>query len=163
MKMIKEVKEINFMDNSVVNNLYVRGLGTLEISLSNDFIEILNAYIKQTGNSVCFIEEIKWKSNNKLSKSIKGIMNDYNVNYSIVYYMEGKKRTVLINKRATNNWYSLLYQVKPSEKERTQYFKKKYPLSFYFGYIKGFISYFLALSIYKLFGIKIVPEKYINY
>jgi hypothetical protein len=149
------IKKIN-MDLLTETNIYIRGLGILKIFLSNDFIDILNSYINQTGNSVCFKEEIKWKSNNKLFKSIKDIMNEYNVSYSIVHYMKGESRIILINKRTANKWYTLFYSVKPSEAERTQYFKKKYHFSFYTGCFLGFIGFIL----YKLLGIRILQEKY---
>jgi hypothetical protein len=70
--------------------------------------------------------------------------------------MERENRIILINKRTANKWHTLFYSVKPSEAERRQYFKKKYPFSFYRGYFFGFIDTFL----YKTLGIKILPEKF---
>jgi len=72
--------------------------------------------------------------------------------------MEGNKRYILISRCEANKWYSLFYTVKPSDSERSQYFRKKYPLSFYRGYIASFIGFYL----YRYFGIKILPEKYYN-
>ena len=146
------------MDTVFEKNIFIRGLGVLKIYLSDNIVNIFNTYIKETGNSVCFTSEIKWYSNNKLYKSIKDNMIESKTIYSMIFYMEGNKRNILINRYEANKWYSLFYTVKPSESEKTQYFKKKYPFSFYRGCIAGFLGFYL----YRYFGIKILPDKYYN-
>jgi hypothetical protein len=148
-KLIRDSNKKVNIDLFIETNIYIKGLGTIKISLSNDFDEILKAYIKQTGNSIYFIEEKKCVSNSKLVRNIKDIMNEYNTNYSFIHYMKGEKQITLIKKRKANKWYTLIYQVKPSDNE-----KRKYTFSIY--YIAGCIAGLL----YNWFGIKILPEKY---
>ena len=151
------------MSALTIENIYIRSLGILKIYLSDNFIEILNAYIRETGNSVCFISEIKWHSNSKLFKSIKEIMHKQNSKFSMIFYMEGEKRSILISKQKANKWFSLFYTVKPSDSERRQYFRSKYPLHYLRGYIAGYICSLIAFPFYKLFGIKLLPERYYNF
>jgi hypothetical protein len=151
------------MNNLTVENIYIRSIGILKIYLSDSFIEILNAYITETGNGACFSSEIKWYSNSKLFKSIKDIMLANKTKYSLIFYKEGVKRIIIISKKENNKWFSLFYTVTPSETEREQYFRKKYPFNYYKGYITGCICGFVAFPFYKFFGIKILPDRYYNF
>jgi len=74
------------MENVIEKNIFIRGLGVLKIYLSDNIINIFNAYIKETGNSVCFTSEIKWRSNSKLYKIIKDNMIESNTIYSMIFY-----------------------------------------------------------------------------
>ena len=112
--------------------------GLLKFYFANDFVKILNAYIGQTKNSVCLLDEIKWKANKRMSNKISNIMIKYNVDYAMTFYMEGEYRVIKFYKRAGGMFYFVNYCVKPSKKERTSYFKRNYPFYFYSGYFAGF-------------------------
>jgi len=74
------------------------------------------------------------------------LMKKYEVTYSMYFYMEGDLRNIIINRQIGNKYHSLFYNVKPSQSERSNYFRKKYPFSYYGGFVKGYI-YGLFLSI----------------
>ena len=134
-------------------DIYFKKQGLLKFYFSNDFDLILNAYIRQTKNRVCLENEIEWELDKKLSKKISNIMTRYNVNYSMTFYMEGEYRIIELYKRIGKNFYFVFYRVKPSKKEVTTYYKRKFPFHFYSGYIVGF---FRRLFL-KLKG-KVVPQ-----
>jgi hypothetical protein len=100
----------------------------------------MNAYIRQTGNSIRLTEELKWKSNKRLANDIRSLMNEYDVKYSMTYCMIEKYRYITFHKRDLDKWSSAYYSVIPSESEKQNYYRINYPFHFYTGFIKGFFQ-----------------------
>ena len=120
-------------------DIYFKRYGTLKYYFSNDFEKLLNAYIEQTGGSVCLTDKITWALVKKPNKDIKNLMDKYSVKYSMTFFMEDKHRTVIFNKRVNNKLYSVNYAVKPSKNETGIFYKRKYTFYYYYGYVCGVI------------------------
>ena len=125
------------LDTYFEADVYFKKQGLLKFYFSNDFDLILNAYIRQTKTRVCLENEIEWDLGKKISKKISSIMTRYNVNYSMTFYIKGEYRIINFYKRIGENFYFDSYRVKPSKKEVTAYYKRKYPFYYYYGYISG--------------------------
>ena len=92
-------------------NIFVRGYGILKFSLSNDFVEIVNACIRRTGVGLFLMNEIKWKLDKNVPKRVKILMNKYDMNYSMTLVSE--EESIIMIKRITNQWCSFSIDVRP--------------------------------------------------
>ena len=91
-------------------NIFIEGYGTLKYTLSDDFEEIKNAILRQTGkDNINFTNGLIWYANPQLSVNVKKAMNRKNLNYSMTIYTEDGSRITAINKRINNEWYSAIF------------------------------------------------------
>ena len=128
-----------------------------KINLSNYFDKILNDYMKQTGNSVCFMNEISWDLVKKPSEKIKALMERHKVRYAMAYYMDGEYRMIKMYKRSGVKYFFACYSIIPSQAEQKVaylkrniiYKRKKLIYSFYYfmGVCAGFTQIVLPCLI----------------
>ena len=123
---------------------YFKKIGMFDYYLSNDFDSLLNVYLKKTCGTVSLQNAIKWKRI-RLNRNIQKAMDRFNVKYSMTFFMKGKRRIVVFNKRINNDWYRIYYIVKPSRYEKINYWKRKHPFYFYIGYFCGSMKRLLNL------------------
>lgn len=77
-------------------------------SFSNNLDNIREAIYARTGKNIN-LEEALWKQNNKLSISVKRLMNFHNVNFSMTTDTMGKVRFVEVNMRVGDKWFNTGY------------------------------------------------------
>jgi hypothetical protein len=74
-------------------------------SLSNNINDIIEAVHKRTGCDTIDLDKIQWEENTGLSESVKTLMNNNNVNYSMTKEVDGYMTHVWINKRSDEKWF----------------------------------------------------------
>jgi hypothetical protein len=76
----------------------------LNYSLSNSLDDIKIAIYART-NQAIDLENTYWQLNTKLSVSVKHLMNNHKVNYSMTVRGGDVNRSIVINMRVGDNWY----------------------------------------------------------
>ncbi|MCL2791888.1 MAG: hypothetical protein FWD87_02245 [Spirochaetaceae bacterium] len=76
----------------------------LKYSLSNSLEDIEIAIYARTGHNVDLKKEF-WEQNPSLSASVKHLMNKHHVNHSMTILRKKTNRKIIINMRASDNWY----------------------------------------------------------
>jgi hypothetical protein len=84
----------------------------LKYSLSNYLAEIRQA-IKARTKTAFDLDDIAWVLNADLSESVKKLMNENDVDYSMTTYLVGSIRRTIINRRMGNKWF--YYAITPVE------------------------------------------------
>jgi len=87
------VKHENPKDNRLLN-----------YSLSNSIDDIKIAIYARTGH-IINLDTAYWRINNKLSVSVKHLMNSHHVNYSMTIFGEENDRTLVVNMRVGDKWF----------------------------------------------------------
>jgi len=80
----------------------------LNYSLSNSIDDIKIAIYARTGQ-VINLDTAYWQINNKLSVSVKHLMNSHNVNYSMTIFGEENDRKIIVNMRVGDKWFCTDY------------------------------------------------------
>jgi hypothetical protein len=90
------VKETIFVDNGKEGGM------SLTYYLSNSLDEIKEIIHKTIGGLTDVTDTLdeKWELNHNLSKSVKDLMINHNVNYSMTFHSG-----IVINRRFSDNWY----------------------------------------------------------
>jgi hypothetical protein len=81
----------------------------LKYSLSNSLDDIKIAIYARTGLNID-LDKAYWQQNQKLSISVKYLMNIHQVNYSMTTYIEEKYRIIIINLRVGGIWLQTFYE-----------------------------------------------------
>jgi hypothetical protein len=120
----------------IEEQIFVKEIGLLKYTLSNDIAVIVNTVINQTKNYFPdVIDKIPWALNTYLSENVKKSMNKHDMNYSMTIYMEGSVKKITLNKRTGNNWYIAAYEI------NTEYHEKKTPPRYNETYNRQYQSY----------------------
>jgi hypothetical protein len=92
---------------------YGNGVGTnLVYSLSNDIAEVEMA-IKTRAKVNFSLDNVNWTLNSVLSESVKELMIDNDVNFSMAIPSTVDGRYIIINKRNGDEWFS--YVIEPEK------------------------------------------------
>jgi len=81
----------------------------LNYSLSNSLEDIKIAIFARTGKIVN-LDKAYWRLNSNLSVSVKHLMNNHHVNYSMTIFGENKKRSIVVNMRVADKWFITVYK-----------------------------------------------------
>ncbi|GBU27288.1 hypothetical protein R84B8_00817 [Treponema sp. R8-4-B8] len=76
----------------------------LKYTFSNSLDNIRTAIYARTGHKIN-LEKALWKQNNRLSISVKNLMNFHNVNYSMTTEITDNVRFVAVNMRIGDRWF----------------------------------------------------------
>jgi hypothetical protein len=115
-------------------NIYVdfgNSMGkNLEYSLSNDLAEIEES-IKIKTKLKFGLDEVDWRINPRLSESVKILMSENNVNFSMTTYYESPFRIITINKRTDEKWSVYTIMVPEEYGNMSNKLSKEFYLSYF--------------------------------
>jgi len=117
------IEGFEFNDNSsnIEKEITLIETGTRHLyTLSNDLNIIKEAIFNRTGHNVNLTNLIP-KINPSLSVSVKKIMNEYDVEFSMTTEIESKIRWIWINRRVHNEWFTVILKENLSEKDKKLY------------------------------------------
>jgi tetratricopeptide (TPR) repeat protein len=103
--------------------IYVEGTDKFfKYSLSDSLAEIGRAIHARTGTKFD-LDKATWELNTGLSVSVKNLMNQHNVIYSMTTWIEGSHRRIIINRRSGNKWFYYYPHTKEEAEARAHYDK----------------------------------------
>ena len=98
---------------------------SLVFTLSNDINEIMMAVKDRIGLNIN-LDDVVPKPNPSFSTSVKSIMTEHSVKFSMAAYFRGDDKEVVINERKENGWHSVLFKEASGSLYR-EYFEEPEP------------------------------------